>query len=98
MEPTATSLKALAGREVSRTKLLAAFLDAFETQLGQIDLDRIVDEWKALTMTIGRAVRVVTSNDEISGVAEDIDDSGALVIRQADGSIRRAVYGDCFVQ
>jgi BirA family biotin operon repressor/biotin-[acetyl-CoA-carboxylase] ligase len=98
LEPAATSLKALVGGDVSRTNLLAAFLDTFEKQLEQLQLDRIVDEWKALTMTIGRAVRVVTANDEISGIAENIDDSGALMVRQADGAIRRAIYGDCFVQ
>jgi len=98
LEPSATSLKALVGGEVSRTSLLAAFLDTFEKRLEQVQLDRVVDEWKALTMTIGRAVRVVTANDEISGIAENIDDSGALMVRQAGGAIRRVIYGDCFVQ
>ena len=97
-EPSAVSLKALLGRDVPRSELLAAFLDSFETQLQRIELDRVVDEWKRYTMTIGRPVRVVTANAEISGVAEDVDDSGALLVRQADGSVKRAIYGDCFMQ
>ena len=98
MEPTAVSLKSLVGRDVSRRDLLAAFLDLFEKELAQLDLAKVVDEWKNHTMTIGKAVRVVTANAEICGVAEDIDDSGALLIRQKDGSIHRAIYGDCFIQ
>ena len=98
LEPTAVSLKSLVGHEVSRRDLLAAFLDSFEQQLAQLDLAKVVDEWKRHTMTIGKAVRVVTASEEICGIAEDIDDSGALMIRQEDGSIHRAIYGDCFMQ
>lgn len=98
MEPSAVSLKALLGRHISRRDLLAAYLDIFEERLERIDLDRVVAEWKKYTVTVGKAVRVVTASDEICGVAEDIDDSGALMIRQGDGAIRRAIYGDCFMQ
>jgi BirA family biotin operon repressor/biotin-[acetyl-CoA-carboxylase] ligase len=98
MEPSAVSLKALLGRHISRRDLLAAYLDIFEERLERIDLDQVVAEWKKYTVTVGKAVRVVTANDEICGVAEDIDDSGALMIRQGDGAIRRAIYGDCFMQ
>lgn len=98
MEPTAVSLKALLGRDISRREVLAAYLDAFEERLAQIDLDHVVGEWKKHTMTIGKAVRVVASNSEICGVAEDVDDSGALLVRQDDGTINRVIYGDCFVQ
>ena len=98
MEPAAVSLKSLAGHDVSRRELLADFLDAFEQELAAIDLDKVVEEWKHYTMTIGKAVRVVTANAEICGIAEDIDAGGALMIRQEDGSIHRAIYGDCFIQ
>lgn len=98
LEPTAVSLKALLGRDISRREVLAAYLDIFEERLDQLDLDQVVDEWKNHTMTIGKAVRVVAANLEIRGVAEDIDDSGALLVRQDDGSVKRVIYGDCFMQ
>ena len=98
LEPAAVSLKNLVGRDVSRKELLAAFLDSFENRLNHIDLAQVVAEWKKHTMTIGNAVRVVTANQEIRGIAVDIDEGGALMIRQDDGSIHRAIYGDCFMQ
>ena len=98
MEPTAVSLKSIMGHDVSRRDLLSGFLDSFEKRMAQLDLTVVVDEWKKHTMTIGKAVRVVTANAEICGVAEDIDERGALLIRQEDGSVHRAIYGDCFMQ
>lgn len=98
LEPSAISLNALLGHEVSRRDVLAAFLDIFEERLERSDLGQAVKEWKKYTMTVGQAVRVVTSNSEICGVAEDVDDSGALLVRLEDGSLERVIYGDCFMQ
>ncbi len=94
----AVSLKRLIGREVPRKDLLAGFLDDFEARLDNLDLDRVVADWKTLAMTIGRPVKIVTAAEEIHGTAVDVDDSGALLVRQADGTVQRVIYGDCFMQ
>lgn len=98
IEPAATSLKTILGRDVSKNGILARFLDAFEQQMKTAVFDRVIDEWKAHTVTLNRQVRVVTSREVFTGKAVDVDDSGALVLQGADGSLQKIHYGDCFHQ
>jgi BirA family transcriptional regulator, biotin operon repressor / biotin---[acetyl-CoA-carboxylase] ligase len=96
LAPNAISLKQILGRQVSRKELLAGFLDQLEIRMDTGTLDNVVTEWKKVAVTLGRHVRIVTTRDELQGMARDVDDNGALVLELADGSIRRIVYGDCF--
>ena len=98
IEPAATSLKAILGREVSRKDIMARFLDAFEERMKTAAFDRVIEEWKAHTVTLNREVRVVTIRETFTGKAVDIDESGALVLQCADGSLQKVLYGDCFHQ
>jgi BirA family biotin operon repressor/biotin-[acetyl-CoA-carboxylase] ligase len=98
IEPAATSLKAILGRDVSKKEILARFLDAFEQQMKTAAFDRVIDEWKAHTVTLNRQVRVVTSREVFTGKAVDVDDSGALILQSADGTLQKIHYGDCFHQ
>ena len=95
-EPMAVSLKKVLGRNISRKQLLSKFLDEFENRLNTDTLDNIISEWKSYTSTIGRQVKIVTTRDEFKGIAMDVDDTGALMLKLADGSIRKIIYGDCF--
>ena len=98
IEPAAISLKAILGRKVSKKDILARYLDAFEQQMQTAALDRVIEEWKAFTVTLNREVRVVTTREVFTGKAVDVDDSGALVLKCTDGSLRKILYGDCFHQ
>jgi len=95
-EPAATSLKKILGREVSRKDLLRTFLDDFEHALNESDLEHIVFDWKRYAGTLNRHVRIVTSHEVWEGLAVDVDENGALVLKLADGSLKRIIYGDCF--
>ena len=95
-EPMATSLKKILGRNISRKQLLSGFLDEFEHRMNNGTLDNVISEWKTYAMTIGRQVTIVTPNDKFKGIAMDVDDTGALMLKLADGSIKKIVYGDCF--
>jgi BirA family biotin operon repressor/biotin-[acetyl-CoA-carboxylase] ligase len=46
------------------------------------------EEWKALSDTLGREVRVVVDGSTVEGTAEDIDETGALLVRSASGRVR----------
>lgn len=98
IEPAAISLKAILGRKVSKKDILARYLDAFEQQMQTAALDRVIEEWKAYTVTLNREVRVVTTREVFTGKAVDVDDSGALVLKCTDGSLQKILYGDCFHQ
>jgi BirA family biotin operon repressor/biotin-[acetyl-CoA-carboxylase] ligase len=96
-EVDAVSISQLLGRKVSRKRLLTCFLDLFETRLHSKVLDNIVTEWKRHTITLNRAVKIVTVKETLEGVACDIDLTGALVLELDDGTTRNIVYGDCFL-
>ena len=98
VQPAATSIKQILGREVSKKDILFRYLDAFEKKVQTADFDRIVQEWKQYTVTLNRNVRVVTNKEVVTGRAIDVDDSGALILRCADGSLQKIIYGDCFHQ
>ncbi|MBL0712880.1 MAG: biotin--[acetyl-CoA-carboxylase] ligase [Desulfosarcina sp.] len=96
-EPGAVSLKQLVGKPLSRRVLLTRFLDRFERRVDGRLAD-VIEEWKHRTVTLNRPVRIQTIHETISGIARDVDDSGALILEQPDGSLQRVVHGDCFHQ
>jgi BirA family biotin operon repressor/biotin-[acetyl-CoA-carboxylase] ligase len=98
IEPTATSLKTILGHTVSKKEILSRYLDLFETQMQSAAYDDVIEQWKQYTVTLNRHVRVVTTHDVYTGKAIDIDDTGALVLKCSDGSIKTIHYGDCFHQ
>jgi BirA family biotin operon repressor/biotin-[acetyl-CoA-carboxylase] ligase len=98
IEPEATSLKRLLGRAVSKKDVLSRYLDAFEHRMQTTAFDGIIEEWKQYTVTLNRDVRVVTTHEVLEGKAVDVDDSGALILKCADGSLKKILYGDCFHQ
>lgn len=95
--PDAISLKQLIGKPTPRLPLLVEFLDAFEADVKAADAMDIIVEWKRYGMPFGQQATVVTTGGEFKGIAEDIDAEGALLLRLADGSLQRVLYGDCFL-
>ena len=98
VEPGATSLKKLMGREISRIRLLSRFLDEFEDRLKNVDFENVISEWKKYAVTLQRQVRIVTRREVSEGLAVDVDENGALIVKLADGSLKKILYGDCFHQ
>ena len=96
-EPGASSLKKIAGREVSKKDLLAHFLEEFGDCMKKADSLDIISEWKKYTVTLGRHVRIVTRGEESEGLAVDVDENGALVLELAKGEQKKIIYGDCFL-
>jgi len=95
-EPMATSLKKILGKEIPRIEVLKVFLHHFEDALNDEDFDHVVSEWKRYTETLNRHVRIVTTHEVSEGLAVDVDDNGALILKLADGSVKKIIYGDCF--
>ncbi|PHR23183.1 MAG: biotin--[acetyl-CoA-carboxylase] ligase [Desulfotalea sp.] len=95
-EKASTSIAKELGYEVNRRSLLSGFLDGMAEKLTDIQPEIAVAEWKKYTMTIGRKVKIVTLKETAEGKAVDIDESGALVLQQQDGTLKKIIYGDCF--
>ncbi|SDP33902.1 biotin--[acetyl-CoA-carboxylase] ligase [Desulforhopalus singaporensis] len=94
--PNATSLKVVTGGSLARKEILTAFLDRFEKRISAFDPGEVLDQWKAVNSTIGKAVHIVTINSTFSGEAVAIDSQGGLVLQKEDGKRQTVIYGDCF--
>lgn len=91
----ATSLMSHLGRPVDRTALLRSILervDACYQRLGEGE--RFHQEWSRRLATLGQRVRVHVGTETLVGVAEAVDEGGALLLRLEDGSLRRILAGD----
>jgi BirA family biotin operon repressor/biotin-[acetyl-CoA-carboxylase] ligase len=95
-EATAISLQQIVGKPVSRKAFLQRFLDVFERGLERGELDRVLPKWRRCSATLNRQVRVVTTREVFEGRAVDVDEDGALILRSADGTLNKIIYGDCF--
>ena len=88
----ATSVALETGRTVARDAMLEAVLAAFDAWRARLERDGFApvrERWLALADTIGRRVTV----DRRVGVAVDMDDNGALVIRDGAG-VHHVVAGE----
>lgn len=99
-EPRAVSLKDVLKKTVSRRLILETFLDDFKTLVSPLiqpaGCGRIIDQWKEMTSTIGSRVRIETMTEVYEGLAVDVDETGALLIKDAAGKTKKIIYGDCF--
>ena len=97
----ATSLQVLLGREVDREGLIRTLLRELDhgyAVLRSAGVPGVLRRWRDMSETIGQAVRVETPDAVVSGTASDIDEAGALLVRLADGTVRRVVAGDVRVR
>lgn len=83
-----------------RRELLAHYLGALEANIARLEesgFAGIAGDYRAHSCTLGSAVRV-SGSVEFTGVAEDIDGSGALLVRDQAGELRRVLAGDVSVR
>jgi len=95
LAPDATSILAETGREVERAMLLAALLAGVEARYARLQAGESPHaEWVARLATLGRSVEAMTSTGMVTGVAESVDQDGALLLRTPGGGLHRLVAGD----
>ncbi|MBE5797681.1 MAG: biotin--[acetyl-CoA-carboxylase] ligase [Clostridiales bacterium] len=103
--PPELSDRAIALEEVcappERGELIAAYLSELELALTEVEksgLPGIAEAYRELSCTLGSEVQVIGTEERFTGVAEEIDQSGALLVRDADGELRRVLAGDVSVR
>lgn len=94
---TATSLSMALGRPVNRALFTASLWNRLEEWLDrhlEDGFEAVRLRWKELSSTLGQEVLVRTDRTELRGVAEDIDEAGALLVRTGEGALERVLAGD----
>jgi len=86
---TATSLRAETGREVPKDILMTEMLDRIGFWYGMLTTggrECILNEWRNLSSTLGRKIRISTGKETLKGFAEALDCEGNLVVRLCSGA------------
>ena len=92
---TATSLNHAAEAEIDRPELLRRILQHMDALY--LDLRRgrsPIAEWRRWLDTLGQRVTVSHHDSNQTGMAEDIDDHGNLLLRTDDGTLLTLTAGD----
>ena len=91
----ATSLSEETGKTVSRAALLKSLLEHLDRlYVGLRQGARPLKEWKALLDNLGKEVQVRWGDNVETGIAEDVDETGNLILRRGDGSRVTVTAGD----
>ena len=103
--PTATALNVECGEAVSRAELLRSLLEEMDgLYCSLMSGETPLEEWRGLLDTLGKRVTVqdVThsggAGNLYSGVAEDVDDKGNLLLRLDDGRLVAVAGGEVTMQ
>lgn len=94
----ATSLYAITGEEVPINQIAAhvirAIHQAYEACIHDQTTETLSEAWGPLSSLDGKTVTAFQGDQEITGIANGIDASGALLLTQPDGSIIPIRAGD----
>lgn len=92
-----SDLESSLGRRIARNMLAAQVLTCLIGAARQYDidgLDTFRDEWMAADAFSGREVVIQTPSAETSGVAQGVDENGALILSLKDGARQHFYSGE----
>ena len=94
----ALSLAARLGAPVDRGELTRYLLREIDRAYGNLQEAAgpalVVRSWREMADTLGQPVRVEGHGRTVDGIAVDVDELGALLVRTADGALERVVAGE----
>lgn len=103
LEGSATSLRLVSGRRISRARLAARVMHHFEAYHALFaedgDLTRLIERYDALLVNRDREVRVLDPKGAYEGVARGINEKGELIVERAcDGQTVLVYAGEVSVR
>ncbi len=93
-EPFAVSLKEILKKEIKRENLIIEIVEKIQKYL-KMPSEKIISDWKKLSSTLGRSVKIIQPQREIRGLAFDLAEDGALLLKTKEGKIEKIYSGDC---
>ena len=97
LKATAATLKEVLQKEVDREELICILLKEFEEcyeRFRRKEFEDLLSEWRTMASFLGKEVEITSFAERLCGLAVDVDESGALVIKLEDGTERKIVAGD----
>jgi BirA family transcriptional regulator, biotin operon repressor / biotin---[acetyl-CoA-carboxylase] ligase len=91
---TAISLSSTTGVNLRITLIRALLAEFEELYLTLPEGKPIYESWRSRLVTLGKKVKTTWGAQIIDGLAESVDESGALFIRDDGGALRKVVAGD----
>jgi BirA family transcriptional regulator, biotin operon repressor / biotin---[acetyl-CoA-carboxylase] ligase len=101
LQSIATSLACETGNTVERAALAARILQELDRDYARIcagEFASVAEEWEQQCVTLGRRVRIHIGTRELTGRAEALDPSGALLLRTDHGHLERITGGDVLIE
>lgn len=101
LQSIATSLACEAGKTIQRAALAARILEELDRDYARIcagDFAGVAEEWEQQCVTLGRRVRIHIGARELTGRAEALDASGALLLRTDHGHLERITGGEVLME
>jgi BirA family biotin operon repressor/biotin-[acetyl-CoA-carboxylase] ligase len=88
---TATSLKLEMKEEVSVKLFLKSFLEHYDSVYREYldgGINQIIERWKDNSDTLGKNVKIIGINETYEGLAKNIDENGALILKTKEKEIK----------
>ncbi len=93
----ATSVRIETGKNHSRNEIIIQLLREFEQWYAVLKKEGkkpLLEAWRKNSSTLGRKINVVMRDITWSGIAEDIDDNGMLILKMHSGERKTISSGD----
>lgn len=101
LRETATSLRMELNQVLDRPDLAATILMAIDQEYARLRKDSfvaIIDDYADLCITLGQRVVIHQGARAVQGLAERLDDDGALLVRTQHGRLERILGGDVNIE
>lgn len=93
-----TTLNEELGKNINENEFIAKFLIEFEEIYNlykKEEFETTLNDWRSLSDTIGKNVKIKQLNEEKYGYAIGINDEGNLIIKKSNGELEKITYGEC---
>ncbi len=91
----ATSLRAETGRGFQNVEAAAAVLARLDEYYGRASVgEDVVSEWRTVLETLGKRITVRQTERVLTGLAEDVDELGRLLLRMDGGVLEVLAEGE----